>query len=397
MRTRCLFFCLFFILGSCVDPIFISPSFLPTIVVEGLITDQPGPYVVKISRAIPVTATAQLQTDPIYESGATVIIKDDQGNSETLTEKSSGYYYTSAFQGVVGRTYSLSIKTIDGSTFESAPEKMLPVGDFSNLRYEFVQNEPPPPILTTYTARIPLAFHHIESKNGFKIFLDSEVLPEQEERIWWRWTGTFKIQAYPEKQRENVEDPTKYPGKQARDSVKYVPDVDLCSGFNDINRHNYKSFLVPIGPCTCCICWVTEYNPAPLISDPKFISNGEITNYNVAFIQANRRTFYEKYYLEVEQLSLSSAIYSFWKNVKIQENNSSTLFQTPPPKTGGNISPSGSTSISVIGYFAASAVKKHSIVMERSNVPYDVGVIDSLTLDCRKAYKYSTNAKPVFW
>src|SRR5581483_8560589 len=136
MRVQILLVCFLFFLCSCVDSIEISPSFLPTLVVEGLITDQPGPYVVTISRAVPVTQDAQLQTPPIYESGATVVIQDDQGNRETLIEKSSGSYYTSFFQGIVGRTYSISIKTIDGSTYESIPETMLPVGDFGNLRYE---------------------------------------------------------------------------------------------------------------------------------------------------------------------------------------------------------------------------------------------------------------------
>jgi hypothetical protein len=391
MRFRFLFIGIFFVIESCVDPIELNPSFNPTLVVEGLITDQPGPYVVTISRAIPVTTDAQLQTPPIYESGATVVIQDDQGNSETLIEKSSGSYYTSFFQGIVGRTYSITIRTIDGNTYESLPEKMLPVGDFSNLRYEFVQNEPPPPHLASWTSLTPLFFHNVKSTNGFKVYLDSEVLPEQEERVWWRWNGTFKIKAYPILQKEYVDTRTRPP------VPKLVPDVDLCSGARDRFRHTPDSYLVPVGPCTCCVCWVTEHNSNPLISDSKFINNGRIENYNVAFAEANRRTFYEKYYLEIEQLSVSLNVYSFWEKVKIQKRNSSNLFQTPPPKTGGNIVASSATAISVIGYFAASAVKKHSIMIERYEVPYDVGIIDTLALDCRKAYKSSTNTMPAFW
>jgi hypothetical protein len=386
MKFRVLTAVIFLILGSCVDTFTVNTSFQPTIVVEGLITDQSGPYLVKISRALPITTSAQLQTTQASETGAIVIIQDDLGNSETLIEKSSGSYYTSLFQGVIGRTYSISIKTKDGGVYQSTPEKMLPVGDFSNLRYEFLQNEPPPPILSAWP------YHNFKTTNGFKIYIDSEVLPEQEGRVWWRWLGTFKIKAYPALQKEYVSDQ-----KRPRDMSILVPDVDLCSGALDINRHTKDSYLSPVGPCTCCECWVTEYSNTPLVSNPKFISNGKIDGYNVAFIESNRRTFYEKYYLEIEQLSVSSTIYNFWKNIKTQEGNSSNLFQTPPPKTGGNVESTSPNAIRIIGYFAASAVKKHSLLMERQDVPYDVGVIDTLALDCRKAYKYSTSARPIFW
>jgi hypothetical protein len=391
MKSRASIILLFLILHSCIEPIDLNSTFQPTLVVEGSITDQPGPYVIKISRAIPITIKSQLQTSTIRETGAIVIIQDDVGNKETLIEKSSGNYYTSSFQGIVGRAYSISIKTTDGSTYESTTEKMLPVGDLGNLRYEFVQKEPPPPLLAPWTSLVPLDKRNIKSNNGFKVYLDSEVIPEQENRIWWRWTGTFKISAFPTLQKEYVSD------GNSPDSSILVPNVDTCSGSLDINRHTKDSYLFPLGPCTCCECWVTEYNSTPLISDPKFINNGKIEGFNIAFIEANRRTFYDKYYLEVEQLSISQTIYSFWKNIKTQQSNSSNLFQTPPPKTGGNITPSSPTSILVIGYFAASSVKKHFITIERNKVPYDVGIIDTLALDCRNAYKYSSNAKPVFW
>jgi len=354
MKTSNFIIYLFFIFASCVDPIDVGHLFQPLLVVEGLITDQPGPYIIKISRAIPILLVDQYKLDqPRFETGAIVAIEDDQGNSETLVEKSPGNYYTSSLQGTIGRTYTLSITTRDGYTYQSAGEKMLPVGAFANLRYTFVQNEPPPPLFGRdqygflITSHTLLNRRNIHTTNGFMVYLDAEVLPKQEDRIWWRWNGTFEIIAGP--------------------------------------------------PCTTCTCWVTEGNTTPLISDPKLINDGEINGFNVAFIEANRRTFYEKYYLEVEQLSVSVDVYNFWKNIKIQKRNSSNLFQTPPPKTGGNVTPSSTNSMPIIGYFAASAVKKHSIMIDRAAVPYDVGIIDTLAFDCRKAYQYSSDVKPPFW
>lgn len=347
--------------------------------VEGLITDQPGPYVVKISKAKPVTATDQFDK-PIPVSDASVIIHDDEGNIETLTENSSGNYYTSVFQGVIGRTYSITITTKEGSVYQSSPEKLLPVGDFTNLRYEFVQNESTD------------ANMQITSTNGFTIFLDSEVLPEQEERVWWRWTGTFEILTYPHRRLKL------YISRPPMEPQVFIPDPAPCSGYTVDKPDLLSTKLVgPLADCQCCTCWVTQYNSRPLISDLKFISNGKINKLNIAFIEANRRTFYDKYYLEIEQLNPSEVIYNFWKNVKIQKGNSSNLFQIPPPKAVGNIFSTTPNSIPAIGYFAASALKKHSIVITREDVPYRLRLIDTLSYSCVEAYKYSSTKKPSFW
>ncbi|MBI1769464.1 MAG: DUF4249 domain-containing protein [Bacteroidetes bacterium] len=364
------FIIFFLLLDSCVSPYDINSSqYHQSIVVEGMITDQPGPHVVKISKAVQIRDQV-LKTE--WVTGATVIIKDDIGNSETLVEKSSGNYYASTIQGMIGRSYSLVISTKSGESYESSRERLLPVGDFTDLRAEFQMNQE-----TNY-------LDQVKSRNGFKIFLNSEVLPSQESRVWWRWTGTFEILTYPQFRTRPV------PNRSGLTVL--VPDPVPCSGF--INR---SGALVQASPCTCCICWVTQYNQIPEISDPRFINNGRIDNQYIGFIETNVRTFYDKYYLEVEQLSVSQAVYDFWKKVKIQKENSSNLFQTPPPKTSGNITALSADATPVIGYFSASSVVKHSIVLKREDVPYHLNPIDTLAISCTDAYKFSSTSKPTFW
>jgi hypothetical protein len=142
---------------------------------------------------------------------------------------------------------------------------------------------------------------------------------------------------------------------------------------------------------------VTQYNQVPLISDPKFTANGEIKRHNLGFIEANRRTFYNKYYLAVDQMSVSQTIYNFWKNVIVEKGNSSNLFQTPPPRITGNISSTTPNSVAAIGYFAASSIKTHSLVIYREDVPYQLRLIDTLAYSCTQAYKYSSTKQPTFW
>jgi hypothetical protein len=83
-------------------------------VIEGNITDQPGPYTVTISQTTAFNVSYTFQG----VGGATVTIKDDAGNSEVLHEVETGVYRTVALPGVEGRTYELHI-TVGGKTFTS--------------------------------------------------------------------------------------------------------------------------------------------------------------------------------------------------------------------------------------------------------------------------------------
>lgn len=74
-------------------------------VIEGNITDQPGPYLVRI-----------FQTTAFYDSnnfkgitGATVQIADNRGNEEPLVDNGGGNYYTRWLRGSPGNTYTLKV------------------------------------------------------------------------------------------------------------------------------------------------------------------------------------------------------------------------------------------------------------------------------------------------
>lgn len=85
------------------------------IVIQGNIYDQTGPYTVKISKSV------NFDEPNVYPAvtGAMVVISDNVGNSDTLTEASSGIYITSVLQGVPGRTYTLTVKA-DGQTYTAS-------------------------------------------------------------------------------------------------------------------------------------------------------------------------------------------------------------------------------------------------------------------------------------
>jgi hypothetical protein len=109
-----------------------------TLVVEGLITDQPGIYTVKISKSQPLWR--RIYPRPL--KGCIVSVSDDLGHTFNLKETSfSGVYVTDAatFRGTPGREYTLHIRTTTESvnlSYESQPVKMIPVPPVDNIYYE---------------------------------------------------------------------------------------------------------------------------------------------------------------------------------------------------------------------------------------------------------------------
>ena len=94
----------------------------PRIVIEANISDQPGPYVVKLSQSVNFDQT---NTFPPV-TGAVITVSDNVGNVDTLKEITAGTYETSALQGTPGRTYTLHVSA-NGKTYVATSTMPFPV------------------------------------------------------------------------------------------------------------------------------------------------------------------------------------------------------------------------------------------------------------------------------
>src|SRR5258708_1616854 len=126
----------FALLNACVDPIsFEVPPAQSQIVVDGLISDGPGPYSVRLSRSLELNADSS-SIRPVL--GAKIKLHDDEGNIEDFTGTGTGVYTTGAIiQGQVGHAYYITIETSDGKTFESEPDRINAVGEVEQIRHEY--------------------------------------------------------------------------------------------------------------------------------------------------------------------------------------------------------------------------------------------------------------------
>jgi hypothetical protein len=125
-------------LSSCEDVIeYDLQNTVDKVVVEGLVTDQPGPYTIRLSR----TNGYLNQSAPPVITGAQVYISDNTGLVDTLTEQGNGIYLTTPkLQGTVGRTYTLRFTT--GGKEYTASSLLRPVAHLDSLTFEFHEEKP---------------------------------------------------------------------------------------------------------------------------------------------------------------------------------------------------------------------------------------------------------------
>lgn len=112
------------------------------LVVDGLITSQQKQYTIKLALTEKYDFKYHINNSNKV-SGAIVIVKDDVGNIDTLSETSAGEYKTNSniIIGTIGRTYTLEIHTPDGAIWLSKPETMEPVPPIDSIYFERDKND----------------------------------------------------------------------------------------------------------------------------------------------------------------------------------------------------------------------------------------------------------------
>ncbi|MCG8579883.1 MAG: DUF4249 domain-containing protein, partial [Bacteroidales bacterium] len=120
--------------SSCLEPYNVDiKDYKDLLVVDALITDEVKNHRIYLSRSVP-----NLDVKPAVESGALVVITDETGKEEVLTEIEPGVYETDKLQFVakVGGTYTLSVRTSNGNSYVSDPCTLLPKSSIEKVHYK---------------------------------------------------------------------------------------------------------------------------------------------------------------------------------------------------------------------------------------------------------------------
>lgn len=357
------------LLVACIDRIeFDIPEAQLQLVIEGMISDEPAPYELKISKGLSLEANTASR---IPVENVKVKLHDDQGKAEDYIEVAPGIYHTQGIiEGELGRSYHVTLEMPDGKIIQSSPEKINPAGEIEDIRFEF---EP----------RTTVETYGEVAADVFNIYVDAKVDNDIGNYMRWRFTGTYKVITYP-KFREKWTPP-------------YSPykDPPACSGYIVVEGVPGGK-LEKVGECSCCTCWVSEYEQTPQLSDTQLISGGEFKNIKVAEVPINPATFHEKYLIEVEQMNLSRVAFEFFKLIREQKESASSIFQPPIGEITGNLT-SSENGDPVIGLFWAASIKRKFIYINRSDVPYPLPPISYITEACNDFYPNASTEKPKEW
>jgi hypothetical protein len=366
MVKRIQFLILFLVVGGCIEPYqFTIKNNEPSLVVEGYISDKSyqetlsypsdGEYfIVKLTSTSDVT---NVRSKPVLSAGVRLI--SDAGERWEYTEvgDESGIYrlLDENFKASVGVSYKLQIEVPNDDVYESEWES-IPTTSVPAMRdIEFSETN-----LQRY--KIELGEQVIVTVQGIKAQID---LPENSsgEPVYYRW--------------------------MFRPTWKYVAPLS-------------PSIVLPGHSC-----WITS---------PYYLNNYAIQQDNVGgykkelfFIETvrNERIF-EKFSALIVQHAMSESYYTFWREMK-EQNEGGAIFGKPPFNLTTNMRSLGGEK-KVSGYFSVVQEQAKRWFFKKEDLSYFVE--NTLKRDCTVPFQdpapecfncmeYShglpTNEKPVWW
>ena len=364
--------------SACVDRIYVDivGGRVYSVSIYGYISDKPGPYQIQVNKSYDIESKLSTR---IPVSVKSMVLSDDQGVQEELSEVEEGVYQTSinGIRGAIGRAYKIRIELFDGRVYESIPDTLFTGGKVDSLYYNFIEEN-------TMTGA---------SQYGFDIMTNSSSGNSNHHRFLWQFTGTFKADTHPEYNHKVCE---YYNGK-----CNYAP---LCSGLINVGGPTLATAIWErVKPCECCTCWYSIYNNTPILSDNLFNQTGIYYGIKVQNVPLNPWIFKYKLHVEVNQLSLSSAAFQFWRAIKDQKEAIGSLFQ---PVTG--IVPTNFVQVSgentpIIGLFYSVSISSRSFFITPNDVPRAGLSVINPTIppqwndSCLTLFPNATTTKPSFW
>ncbi|MFM7857612.1 MAG: DUF4249 family protein [Flammeovirgaceae bacterium] len=349
------------------------------VVVDGFISDETGPYTVRLKETIPIGDLEKLYR-PI--SGAAMSLLDSRGNKELLIEHQPGIYSsTSIIKGEVGNAYWIEFTLKDGRAFRSLPDTIVASPDLKKIDKQYIERA------DISGSRQP----------EFDIFATAKPEAGKSKNLIWFFTGTYKINTDPSC--INIE----RTGCNFYEAIGKCNFLPLCSGLVNVGGVALNPPVNPPrferrSPCQCCTCWYSINNTNILLSNPAFFNADKVLIYSVP---VDRFIFFSKLHVRVEQRGLSNQAHAFWKLVASQKKGVKDIFQPVAGKIPSYFVQLAGNPTSVLGMFSAVSIHQKSFEIKKEDIPnFDVLPPiprDALCASCLSIFPQATNIRPSFW
>lgn len=338
------------------------------LVVEGMITDNPGPYYITINKALAYSNNLDLRkykTQP--EKNAIVIIKTDAGDFSLheLTNK-PGTYATNAadFTGQIGNRYTLYIETQQGEIYESAPMLLAAKPDVKELFAENAER-------TVLDESVP-GYQRFVTQQGLKLSCDidnqnaSKYL-KVDMRIITTSTTNYDSVFYPSPSTPEplfTKSITYYCWKiRARDPD---PNIIATSGDTTVLQKIPLGFVVQSETYTYADTFKDYPEGLYIINEEFQMINGMITT----IVHDTSRASY--YLVDINAYCIDDESYEYYRNLKNQLTAYTRIFDPIPAQLTGNIKCTSNPQKSIFGIFSAASLMQQQFSVSwygSGNVP----------------------------
>ena len=308
-----------FTLYACIEPY--EPDiegYENLLVVDGLITNQAGPYQIRLTRSFPYKGgTEKLETE------ATVKVKDIN-NKEYIFEEITGGTYQNideSFIGEIGNSYKLSIVTVEGNIYESDYEDLKKPIPIDTIYYQFKSNE----------------YNDI---TGLQIFIDTH---DDENKTWyygWTYSETWEIR---------------------------TPYILYYTAAASRPRRQ--------------VCYSNAVSNELLIGSSSNNTKDILKMQPVYFINYDNNRLRYTYSGLIKQYTLNEKSYTYLKELKKINEEGGTLYDASPASLNGNIHNITHSEEPVLGIFQVSGITEKRIFIKNEEVPLN-GIIPTGFEDC---------------
>ena len=303
-------------ISSCLEPYEVDISnYEDLLVVDALITDEVKNHRVYLTRSVP-----NLDTEPSVESGALVMITDETGKEEVLTEIEPGVYETDQLQFIarVGGTYTLTIRTSNGNTYQSEPCTIVPKSSINKVHYKKGKE---------------WNVDETEEFEGIHILVDGTA--SEDTYVRWLYDEDWKF---------------KVPYPVLMDYNYQTQDWEYMKIENEY-------------------CWKSYDSNQVLIHSFSNQENPTIKNREVCFVPSEvTDKLTVRYSVLVKQLSISKQEYEFWNKLKISTEDVGDVFGSQPFSITGNIQNTNDAKEPVLGYFQTGSVASERLYINRQEI-----------------------------
>jgi len=349
-----------------------SRQFKSEVYVDGGITNEPGPYRVKIFRS------ARLD-DPerIPYTNCHVSIQQESGESETLAETEPGVYQSSSegIRGRIGNSYRIVFETPGGETYQS----------------DYTEMKTPVKIDTVYgkTEKVE-KLNPINDLDGYQFYVSTQQGNDDSYLLW-----------------------------KMEETYEYTSDYRFAGTMYRGERN-----VVDEGKDSLYRCWKTQNVNQIFTANTHQLQTPSITNKPLHYVDNRSKRLQYRYSLKVKQYTINRDAYTFWDNVKEQIAAGDFLSVRQPFQIPGNVYNAEDEEEVVLGYFNVASVDQRRIFIRPEMTlklrtcgiqyfvlnlwgismqqvvyfgygPGGVGKVDKFCVDCRESG--GKLEKPEFW